>query len=757
MAATEAWPAVSAASLLANSPAHGVQVVLTREDLLASGHVSLADILRRHRFNSFGSFSERSGSSARSQARLDLRGLGSERTLVLINGRRVPGSPLTGSRGADLNLLPLAIVERVEILSGAAAGLHGTDAIGGAVNIVLRDDLVGAELGLGANRPSQPGADAEQGAFVLGARHDRGRFLISAEVFRREPIFDRDRSWSRAFDPGTGNIADTRGISQAGNTIIPLAPLPGTLFQWVPAPNCPPEVYAGVFDIPQGQACAYDFASQAMMTASLNRQNMFVTADYELNADHRLYFQQSVARLKSQGRLAPVVSQFRVAADNPNNPFPGTPMFLQHRLVALGNRDGLQTNTVMDSLLGLAGRLGAVDYDLSIRHNRYESSEFGAAHALASIVSQLVASGAYDPFDPFSPANADAIAQMSHAIHRDVRGRYIDSSLILSGDAGSLRWAAGTEYRSESLTDSFDLQSQAGNVLGAGTGADIRGSRDAWSVFTEWLIPLHETFGLTVAGRYDDFEKGGSRFSPQASLYWQPLPIFKLHGGWGRGLRVADLGTQFLPGDQTVVTPVSPFPGPPVTVTTGPNPDLAPERSEHLHLGLNLEPLDNLRLRAELYRIEVDRVIVLPTLQMLVNLDQEGFGLPAGTGITRNDAGQIIAADLAPVNLGRLEREGLDLGLDWRLSLPAGELSTAAGLVADVAGARPDIAAGPHHQSQRPARGAGQPGKLAVRLAPGRLAAELGRVLDRINCCRSVDRFPDPGADDRQGAGLRAA
>ncbi len=260
-----------------------------------------------------------------------------------------------------------------------------------------------------------------------------------------------------------------------------------------------------------------------------------------------------------------------------------------------------------------------------------------------------------------------------------------------------------------------------------------------------------------MAGRYDDFEKGGSRFSPQASLYWQPLPIFKLHGGWGRGLRVADLGTQFLPGDQTVVTPVSPFPGPPVTVTTGPNPDLAPERSEHLHLGLNLEPLDNLRLRAELYRIEVDRVIVLPTLQMLVNLDQEGFGLPAGTGITRNDAGQIIAADLAPVNLGRLEREGLDLGLDWRLSLPAGELSTAAGLVADVAGARPDIAAGPHHQSHRPARGAGQPGKLAVRLAPGRLAAELGRVLDRINCCRSVDRFPDPGADDRQGAGLRAA
>ena len=668
--------------------------ILSREDLEMTGQANLADVLRTLNFNSFGSFDERSGTTAQSQALLSLRGLGSARTLVLLDGRRIPNSPVVGASAVDLNILPLEAVERIEVLTDSASAVYGSDALGGVVNIILRKDFTGGQVKVGAERPSQSGRDAEQGSFILGGQYDRGRFLISAEAFRRAPIFDRDRPWSAAFDAGTGNIADTRGISLAGNVIIPLAPLPGTGTAWVPPPQCDPDVYAGILDIPQGQACAYDYASQSMMTASLHRQSMYVTADYELNADHRLYFQQYAARVRSLGRYAPAVGLFFVSADAPTNPFPGTPSFLFHRFAAFGNRDGLQTNTVMDSMIGLEGRIGAIDYDWNIRHNRYETSDFGATYALASIASELVASGAYDPFNPFDPANAPAIAQMSHSIHRDVRGWYWDTSLVISGDAvdlpsGMVRWAAGAEYRNESFKDTFDLQSQAGNVLGTAGGAS-GGGRDAWAVFTEWLIPLHDMVELTLAGRYDEYEIGGERFSPQVALRFTPMDNLLLRASWGRGFRAPDVDTLFQAPSQSfefardfVQCDAQGIPDAGCAELQFEtfflnNPDLDPEKSESINLGIVWEPVDRLVVTADVYNIEVTDVISFPSLQGLINLQREGLALPGGTRIVRRAAGDIDFAETSPANIARIEREGLDMTVEYSFPTDIGQFGVQA-------------------------------------------------------------------------------
>lgn len=111
--------------------------VIDRQDIDASGDTNVADFLRNTTFNSFGSFRPQSGSSAQSFAEVSLRGLGGSRTLVLIDGRRAPVSPTTGS-GQDLNSIPLAAVERIEILSDGASAIYGSDAIGGVVNIITR-------------------------------------------------------------------------------------------------------------------------------------------------------------------------------------------------------------------------------------------------------------------------------------------------------------------------------------------------------------------------------------------------------------------------------------------------------------------------------------------------------------------------------------------------------------------------------------------------------------------------------------------
>ena len=109
--------------------------VIDRSELVASGDISVSDFLRDTNFNSFGSYQSSSGSSFSGATQVSLRGLGAGRTLILVDGRRTPTSPITGG-GQDLNSIPMAAVERIEILTDGASAVYGSDAIAGVINII---------------------------------------------------------------------------------------------------------------------------------------------------------------------------------------------------------------------------------------------------------------------------------------------------------------------------------------------------------------------------------------------------------------------------------------------------------------------------------------------------------------------------------------------------------------------------------------------------------------------------------------------
>src|SRR5690554_4242075 len=148
--------------------------VISREDLDASGDISVADYMRDTNFNSFGSYQSTSGSSGGGAAQVSLRGLGAGRTLILIDGRRTPTSPILGS-GQDLNSIPMAAVERIEVLSDGASAVYGSDAIAGVINIITRKDFEGAEIMAGIGRPSNDGGDREEMSVVVGSATSSGR------------------------------------------------------------------------------------------------------------------------------------------------------------------------------------------------------------------------------------------------------------------------------------------------------------------------------------------------------------------------------------------------------------------------------------------------------------------------------------------------------------------------------------------------------------------------------------------------------
>lgn len=131
---------------------------------------------------------------------VNLRGLGPERTLVLINGRRL-GS--TGVRGApaqpDIAMIPFAMVERAEVLTEAVSAVYGADAVSGVVNIILRDEFDGLEIMVNSESPVEPGGDVFQISMISGVTSDRGSFLFAAELYDRKRIVTGDRDFARCF------------------------------------------------------------------------------------------------------------------------------------------------------------------------------------------------------------------------------------------------------------------------------------------------------------------------------------------------------------------------------------------------------------------------------------------------------------------------------------------------------------------------------------------------------------------------------
>jgi iron complex outermembrane receptor protein len=127
--------------------------------------------------------SEASAVGGVGSANISLRGLGPERTLVLVNGRRLGSSGVRGAPAQpDINLLPMNLVERVEVITEGASAVYGADAVAGVVNVILRDEFEGLEVSLNGEATSQKGGEVSQISFITGASSDNANFVIRAST-----------------------------------------------------------------------------------------------------------------------------------------------------------------------------------------------------------------------------------------------------------------------------------------------------------------------------------------------------------------------------------------------------------------------------------------------------------------------------------------------------------------------------------------------------------------------------------------------
>ena len=171
--------------------------VISGQSLLDSGMSNLGEALRNQPSIGTGGFNQSSILSGGGATSIDLRNLGPDRVLILINGRRVASfADALANQAADLTFVPTAMVDRVEILRDGASAVYGSDAITGVVNVILKKDFEGAELSLGTGTTSEGDGDTYNVALTMGVTGDRGNAVFGAEVRDQEAIKQVDRDWA---------------------------------------------------------------------------------------------------------------------------------------------------------------------------------------------------------------------------------------------------------------------------------------------------------------------------------------------------------------------------------------------------------------------------------------------------------------------------------------------------------------------------------------------------------------------------------
>ncbi len=702
--------------------------IIDRVSIEASGKTSVADLLRNQPINSGGSFRPQSGSSAQSFAGISLRALGSGRTLVLIDGRRAPTAPNVGS-GQDLNAIPLAAVERIEILSDGASAIYGSDAIGGVVNIITRSDFTGAEVMVGVSSPKRSGGDTREASAIIGAASDNARIMVGVSNNKRDIIFQADREWSQG-----GASVFSNNVLRANGAFLQHPTFGSSLA----GNGCNGE---GFFEGGSGAStrCFYDFTLQAADEAEIENQSLFTRASYDIDNNWTMHMNAGMTRVKSFGRYAPVPSSpwlvggfgfIRLDPGTPNHP--GTPasegglnpaweqyqnpvlnddgdvlyagpdeqLLLAHRFAANGPRDTNTDASVYDLDFFVTGTLG--DYDVEFGARRVESQyiDLGRNYVVSALAQPQFDSGAYNIYDPFN-VDPDVLQSFTSTINRDARFVSREYRALVSGDLfemanGAVGFAVGAEYRDEDYKDIYDDLQAAGNITGS-AGNSAFGDRDQWAIYGELLFPLLDNLEMSLAGRYDDYSDFGSNFSPKISFRYDALDTLGFRASYGEGFRAPPLDIlaqqpSFGAASVVHVPTATAFgnedPTEAIQITTFSiaNPDLGAETSEQFGLGVVWEPTDWFTATLDYWNISIDdRVAGIGAQQIINCLEGTSTNCPPGLSFfptgsaapspelglgmeTRAD-GSIVFLQSGFASLGTVDSDGFDISLRGNFDL----------------------------------------------------------------------------------------
>jgi iron complex outermembrane recepter protein len=592
---------------------------ITREEIQRTGASTVEQLMQTISANlSVGSLANASASGATTLgiSAISLRGLGSQRTLVLVNGRRISpyGYGFTNdSVSVDVNSIPLAAIDRVEILKDGASAVYGSDAIAGVVNFILRREFTGVEAmaEYGAARQDSGSITRASASFGFGdLAKDRYNAFATVSYQKEKALFGRDRGFA-ASGINVENLNDTSSGNTFPANFVPVDGSFGTRNPSFPACPGPYAIRSPLFDQIGSQGCRFDPSPILALFPEAERYGIFGSGRFDLTPNVQLFAEASFYRNEQNTRIqpTPISDQFTMPLNNPlasqfpYNAFVGgaplppgevsgipystivltssspfyptafvqqqtggaTPdLLIRWRASAVGDRDTTDTSEASRLVLGARGTfLTNWDYDTALLYSKSEVKQtVNDGFVRLTQIMPLLNSGQINFFGPQTPAGQaalDATKFFGDPLKTET------SLLSLAGTVstqltqlpgGPLGLALGAEGRREEYKLDPALELQQGDLTGfGGNFFPVDRDRNVYAVFAEVAVPIMRTLELNVAVRYDDYEGVGSSTNPKVGIRYQPIPEVLLRGSAGTGFRAPSLLDLYAPRTTGVTAP----------------------------------------------------------------------------------------------------------------------------------------------------------------------------------------------------------
>ena len=645
--------------------------VLNREDLDRSGYNSVSDVLRDSTASSFGAPKEHSGSNAAGVASVSLRGLGSTRTLVLLNGKRLPTDAVTGA--VDLNLIPMAAIERIEILKDGASATYGSDALGGVVNLITRKDYADSEVSMQQSVNDQAGGQKFEVSLVNGINTRKLNMVNTLQYRKNDEIFSKDRDFSNDGISPTGSPGSYRARNPDGSR-----------GPWIADPDCPEEFIRDLGT--GGQICRFRFSDFSTSLPRLEQQSLMSDTEYKLDESTKLKMRVSGTQKKVFWQYAPSPGSFladSTVASNLGIPeIPnGSAVQFRYRLKELGNRESEITTNAFNIVGGVSTEIGEsweVEYSSAI--NRVFGEDLGVhGYALKDKVEEAIGTGAFNPM-----AKAGQRGDLSGAKYvpwQRSMSEIISNDVVTSGElfdmpSGAASLALGYTNTHQEYVDNFDEESLKENVIGAG-GSAGGGKRDTNSVYTELSMPLTSSLEMQLAARYDNYSDFGDTTNPKLAFLYRPTNWLMLRSSAGTGFKAPSMVDLYAAEgygwptmiDHTLCNEQKQAGGPtPACEPTqyyskyGGNEKLEEENAVSYNFGSVIQPTKNTNISADLWYTKIDNVVGVD-YDAIMEAEAAGLDLAAkGISVDRDPTtGEIDLITAPNQNLSSEELYGLDV------------------------------------------------------------------------------------------------
>lgn len=635
-------------------------------------------------------------------AQINLRGIGINRTLVLLNGRRIVNGGTGANSSVDLNMIPAALIERIEVLKDGASAVYGADAVAGVINIITKKNFSGARLDIKYGATTKSDGENTEINFTYGGDYDRGNIVVNLSYVETGLALQTDRAACPLFEDVGGLVCFGSSHTVGGRAHFN----DGSEIQFN-------QVVGGDGDFWEDYDAAthgFDWFPFLNAVSPTERINISAFGNYEISDTLNLFTEILFANRQGDQIVTPRrISNTLVSAAFPFNPTGQDLTLKRRRMVEMGAPYFFQETDTLRIVMGLEGAFeNGWSWDASGNWGRNTGRDgwtFDIANdRVAQTLDESICStdpGAAIPCGDYfgvGELTPEVIDFIKYRREGNGGNQMLSLSANLYGDlmslpAGEMAFAVGIEDRTEKGWRNPDS-----TVLRNGGESQISGSSDATEVYGELSIPLladspmAQSLDLSVAARWSDYSAFGSNTTYKLGLVWRVNEELKLRSVASTAFRVPTISEQEGSTNQENLITVDPCEGATGATATncladgvpanfvqdgntvltgvGGNPDVKPEEADTFTFGIVYEPafLEGFSATIDYFNIKIDNAInaVDGSDQLrLCYLDPVVYAEFCNSFVRDPITNQVTFLNKRPVNAANEEVTGIDYAFTY--------------------------------------------------------------------------------------------